>query len=228
MAFDINSIIILATLFVIFGVFLLFDLFKRNERYGYLAYIVAVIPVNYLWYLIYDVDVLAVYVLLFLLWDIVLLRDTIGIYLKKNKEINDMVLYLFLGIIIQVIVAAVLPEAVEELQTAQVDRFLYFYFPDIYNGSWATEAWVNSTMLTAFRVAATLLVLLVIFPLILDIKDEEVPLPMFIIIIGIFILPFLYLSYIWLPAAMGVLTFLLSVILFILLLLITRSGKESS
>ncbi|NVM37166.1 MAG: hypothetical protein HWN81_16325, partial [Candidatus Lokiarchaeota archaeon] len=169
MAFDINSIIILATLFVIFGVFLLFDLFKRNEKYGYLAYIVAVIPVNYFWYLIYDVDVLAVYVLLFLLWDIVLLRDTIGIYLHKNKEINDMVLYLFLGIIIQIIVAAILPEAAEELQTNQVDRFLYFYFPDIYTGSWATEAWVNSTILTAFRVAATLLVLLVIFPLILDI-----------------------------------------------------------
>ena len=31
MALDVNSIIILATLFILFGVFLLFDLFKRND-----------------------------------------------------------------------------------------------------------------------------------------------------------------------------------------------------
>lgn len=228
MAFDINSIIILITLLVIYGVFLFFDLFQRNENYGYLAYIVAVIPANYFWYIVYETDALAVYLVLFILWDIVLLRDTIGIFLHKNKEINDMVLYLFLGIIIQIIVAAILPEAADELQDpGQLDRFLYFWFPDIYTGSWDIEPWVNTTILTGFRIAATLLVLLVIIPLILDIKDEEVPLPMFIIIIAIFILPFLYLSYIWAPVAMGVVTFLLSVILFIVLLIITRSGKEA-
>jgi len=60
--FDINSIIITGTLFVIFGVFLFFDLFKRNERYGYLAYIVALVPVNFLWFL--QFDVLGVYLIL--------------------------------------------------------------------------------------------------------------------------------------------------------------------
>ncbi|TFG20629.1 MAG: hypothetical protein EU533_06005 [Promethearchaeota archaeon] len=49
---------------------------------------------------------------------------------------------------------------------------------------------------------------------------------MFIIIIALFILPFLYLSFLWLPAAVPVLTFLMCVILFIILLIITRSGKE--
>jgi hypothetical protein len=69
---------------------------------------------------------------------------------------------------------------------------------------------------------------LVIIPLLVDIKGEEVPLPVFIIIIAVFILPFLYLSYIWLPQAAAVLTFLMSVILFIILLIITRSGKEEN
>lgn len=224
---DINSIIILVALFVIYGVFLLFDLFKRNEKYGYIAYIAAIIPVNYYWYL--GFDVLSVYLLLFALWDIVLLRDTIGIYFKKNKDINEMILYLFLAIIIQIIVAAVLPEINTDLNTPMVEKVLWFYFPDLYTAppAWGIESWVNSTILVGFRLVATLLVLLVIIPLILDIKDEEIPFPMFIIIVGIFIIPFLYLGYIWLPAAMGVLTFLFSVILFIILLLITRSGQET-
>ena len=71
------------------------------------------------------------------------------------------------------------------------------------------------------------MVLLIIFPLILDIKDEEATLPILIVFVAIFILPFLYLSYIWLPEAMGVMTFLFSVILFIVLLLMTKSGKET-
>jgi hypothetical protein len=71
------------------------------------------------------------------------------------------------------------------------------------------------------------MVLLVIIPLILDIKDEEATLPILIVFVVIFILPFLYLSFIWVPEAMGVLTFLFSVILFVILLIITRSGKET-
>ena len=101
MALDISMIIILATLFIIFGVFLLFDLFKRNEKYGYFAYIVAVIPVNYFWAAGYDP--LLAYLILFILWIITLLRDTIGVYLKKNKEINEILLYLTLAILIQFI-----------------------------------------------------------------------------------------------------------------------------
>jgi hypothetical protein len=98
--------------------------------------------------------------------------------------------------------------------------------PDIYTDTFAIEAWVDLGILMGFRVAATVSVGLVIIPLLIDLKGEEVPIPVFIIIIALFILPFLYLSYIWLPEAMAVLTFLFSVILFIVLLLITRSGKE--
>jgi hypothetical protein len=222
---DINSIIIIATLFVVFGIFLIFDLFERNERYGYLAYIVALLPVDVLWFL--QFDALGVYMVLFILWNLCLLRDLFGVARKTDpKEINDIVLYLSLGIIIQTILTAILPISIPPMQT-NMYPYWFFYFPDIYSMSPGTAAWFpNPIILLAFRVLATILIGLVIVPLLIDLRDEEVPLPVFIIIIGLFILPFLYLSYIWLPEAMGVLTFLMSVILFIILLIITRSGKE--
>ncbi len=221
---DINAIIITGTLFVIFGVFLFFDLFKRNERYGYLAYIVALVPVNFLWFLQYDV--LGAYLILFILWNLCLLRDLFGVSRKNNpKQINDILLYLVLGIIIQVIITAILPVSIVSMQSNTM-LYGFFYFPDIYTGSFGIELWVNPTILLAFRITASVMIGLVIVPLLVDLRGEEVPLPVFVIIIGLFILPFLYLSYIWLPEAMGVLTFLMSVLLFIVLLLITRSGKE--
>ena len=218
MAFDINSIIFTVLLFVIYGVFLVFDLFKRNERYGYFAYIAALIPINFLWFL--QFDALGVYLILFILWNLCLLRDLIGVSRKNDpKEINDIVLYLVLGIIIQAILTAILPVSFITMQT-NTTAYGIFYFPDVYSGAF------DPTVLLLFRVMATVLIGLVIVPLLVDIRDEEVPLPVFIVIIGLFILPFLYLSYIWLREAMAVLTFLMSVILFIILLIITRSGKE--
>jgi hypothetical protein len=198
-------------------------MFKRNEKYAYLAYIIALAPVNYLWAL--NFDVLGVYFVLFILWCVCLLRDLWGV--KANtKNINDIVLYLVLAIVVQFILTAILPVTNAVFSTNTTVWVGVFYLPDIYTNTFAIESWVNPIMLLGFRLTATLLIILVIIPLIVDLKDEEVPLPMFIIIIALFILPFLYLSYIWLPSALVVLTFLMCVILFIVLLLITRSGKE--
>ena len=222
--FDVNSMILTGILFVIFGVFLLFDLFKRNERYGYLAYIVALVPINFLWFL--QFDVLGVYLILFILWNLCLVRDLFGVARKNNpKEINDILLYLVLGVIIQIIITAILPVSIISMQTNTIP-YGFFYLPDIYTVSFAIESRVNSTLLLGFRITASMLIALVIVPLLIDLRDEEVPLPVFIVIIGLFILPFLYLSYIWLPGAMVILTILMSVILFVILLIITRSGKE--
>ncbi len=222
--FDINSIIITGTLFVIYGVFLFFDLFKRNEKYGYLAYIVALVPVNFLWFL--QFDVLGTYLILFILWNLCLLRDLFGVSRKNDpKRINDILLYLVLGVIIQITITAILPVSIVSMQTNTM-VYGFFYFPDIYTASFGIEPWVNPTILLGFRILASVLIGLVIIPLLVDLRDEEVPLPIFIFVIALFILPFLYLSFIWLPEAMGVLTFLMSVILFIVLLIITRSGKE--
>jgi len=222
LAVDVYQIIILATLFIIYGIFLMFDLFGRNENYGYLAYVVAVIPINYLWSMGPDY-VIAAYFILFILWDITLLRDTFGVYFKKNKEINEIFLYLVLGILIQIIISAILPEGDSALQV-NTEQLWFFWLPNIHSAVFEGES-----LILGFKLAASLMVLLIVLPLILDIKDEEIPLPMFIIIIAIFILPFLYISYIWLPGpeTLGVLTFLFSVILFVILLIITRSGKET-
>jgi hypothetical protein len=152
------------------------------------------------------------------------LRDLWGVKSEK-KEINQIVLFLVLALIIQLILSAILPVTNVGLQT-NTELFWYFYLPDIYDANFNTESWVNLNILTAFRIVATLLVALVIVPLLVDIKGEEVPVPVFIIIIGLFIIPFLYLGWIWLPGGMGVLTFLFSVVLFVILLIITRSGKE--
>jgi hypothetical protein len=221
--FDVNSYIILFTLLIIFAVFLIFDMFKRNERYAYLAYLMALAPINYLWAL--NFDVLGVYFILFLLWCICLLRDLWGVK-KDKKNINDIVLYLVLAIVVQFILTAILPVTNTVFRTNTTVWLGVFYLPDLYTANFAIESWVNPVILLSFRLSATLLIILVIIPLIVDLKDEAVPLPMFIIIIALFILPFLYLSYIWLPSALVVLTFLMCVILFIILLLITRSGKE--
>jgi hypothetical protein len=198
-------------------------MFKRNERYAYLAYLIALAPINYLWAL--NFDVLGVYFILFLLWCICLLRDLWGVK-KDKKNINEIVLYLVLAIVVQFILTAILPVTNTVFRANTTVWLGVFYLPDLYTATFAIEPWVNPVILLSFRLTATLLIILVIIPLIVDLKDEAVPLPMFIIIIALFILPFLYLSYIWLPSALVVLTFLMCVILFIILLLITRSGKE--
>lgn len=218
----IEAIVFLVTFFVIFGVFLVFDIFKRNEKYGYLAYVMALLPTNVLWG--FGFDVLGVYLVLFILWDICLARDLYGVASEK-KEINEIILYFVLAIIVQIILAGILPSSITSMQE-NTRTYWFAFMPDIYTDTFAIELWVDLGILMGFRMAASISVGLIIIPLLIDLKGEEVPIPVFIIIIALFIMPFLYLSYIWLPEAMAVLTFLFSVILFIVLLLITRSGKE--
>ncbi|MHA1343681.1 MAG: hypothetical protein ACTSQG_06825 [Promethearchaeota archaeon] len=221
----INSIIILITLFIIFGIFLFYDLFRKNQKWGYLAYIAAVIPINYIWYL--GFDVLGVYVLLFLLWDIILLRDLIIVY-RKDKEYDDTILFLGLGILVQLVLTAILPakQLFPSMQQGDHTYTLvnYFYLPDIYTESFSIEAWVDSTYLWGFRILATILVILLLIPMIFDVvsTEEEVPPIVVLILTGIFIIPFLFLSYIWVPQSIGVITPLFCVILFIILLLLTK------
>ena len=224
---DITSIVLFVSFIVIFAIFFLFDLFKRNEKYSYFAYIIVVLPINYLWYLtsvtgsIFEsIDVLMVYLVLFILLDICLLRDLFFVY-RKTKEFDDIVLFLILGLLVQLIITSILPVSVPALQ-ADTEKLLFFWLPNIHS---QTVTW-NSGVRTAFQLSATLMIVLAIIPMILDIKDEELPLPILVLISCIFILPFLFLSVIWLPGAAGVLTFLMCLILFIVLLIITKSGQE--
>jgi hypothetical protein len=204
-------------------IFLLFDLFQRNEKYSFFAYIIVVLPVNYLWYLtsipgsvFENIDVMMVYLVLFVLLDICLLRDLIFVY-RKTKEFDDIVLFLLLGLLVQLVITAILPESNPALQ-ADTEKLLFFWLPNVHS---QTVTW-NGAVRTAFQLSATLMIVLAIVPMILDIKDEELPLPALVVITLVFILPFLFLSFIWLPAAAGVLTFLMCLILFIVLLMITK------
>ena len=74
-----------------------------------------------------------------------------------------------------------------------------------------------------FPAAATVMVFLAVLPMILDLKDskEQVPLPVLVIITLLFIPAFIYLNYVWLPQSFMLLP-LFAVILFIVLLLITK------
>jgi len=220
---DITNIVMLVAFFVIFGVFLFFDLFKRNEKYAYLAYLVVLLPINYLWYLtsisgsVFDnVSSLTVFLIWFILIDICLLRDLIFVY-RKTKEFDDIILFLLLGLFIQLIISAIIPNAISELQSDTVPYWVFF-LPDIHGDP-------STGLRVAFQLTTTIMVALAIVPLILDIKDEEVSLPVIVLISAIFYLPFLYLSFIWLPGpVMFVIAFLMSVVLFILLLIITKSS----
>jgi hypothetical protein len=201
-------------------IFLVFDLFGRNEKYGYLAYIVALVPINYFWAI--GGDPVFTYILLFLLWIATILRDSISVYRDKGKEINEILLYFSLAVLIQLIISAIIPETIPALKVDPIRPYWFFWLPNIHLA--------EASMALGFKILATVLIILIIIPLLLDIKDEEAPLPIVIVFVVIFVVPFLYLDYVWVggtPTPVGLLTFLFSVILFIILLLITRSGLET-
>ena len=217
---DINDYIILATLFILFAVFLCYDFFRKGETWGFFAYIMATIPCNYLWFAGYDV--LGMYVVLFGLWDICLIRDLLLVY-QKTKDYDNIFLFLLLAIVVQVMYTAIGPNMNPSMK-ANCEAWTFFYFPDIYNASFGIESWVNASTLLAFRLTGTVIVLLSILPMLLDLKnsEEHISLVALIIIALIFILPFLWLSFIWLGGAVWVLTPLFVVVLLIVLLLLTR------
>jgi hypothetical protein len=217
---ELTTIIVLATLVLIYIVFLFFDIFGREERYRYLAYIVALIPVNYIWAmdLFAPNTIMMTYLILFVLWIFCLIRDIFFVY-RKTKEYDDIFLFFILAVIIQIIVSGVMPELYTPLKGLEKTiQVLYFYLPYIFGSDYTIY----------FQALVTVLGLFLIVPMLLDIKNEPVPFPWIVILTLIFIGPILLFSFIWWPEGFWVLGLLLSVLLFILLLAITRSGKESS
>lgn len=216
---DLNTTIILVTFFILFGIFLFFDIFQRNERYRYLAYIVALLPINYMWIL--QFDIVLVYSVLFGLWISCIFRDIILVY-RKTKEYDDIFLFFILAVIIQIVVSSIIPNILTDLKTLDYTMNIWglFWLPDIYASG------VMEEIVLAFRILLTGLIVFIMGPLLLDIKGEDIPFPVLVVIVAIFIIPFLLLSYIWIRAAVAVLTFLFCVILFVVLLIITKSGKE--
>jgi len=229
MALDIASIIIFLAMIIIYLVFLFYDALGREEPYGNYVYIVAIIPVSYLWYLITlpvnrtdfeSFGVIGVWSILLILWYVSIIRDIILIK-KKKKEIDDVALYLIIGVIIQLIACSVLPAPnVVPTMNYWITKFLFFYVPDFNIAISSQLIWLN-----IFRLFMTLIVITVIIPLVTDLKGTYVNLWVVIILTLIFSLPFGLICWIWIPEAWGALLFLVDVLFFIVLLMLTR-GKD--
>jgi hypothetical protein len=170
---------------------------------------------------ILEFDIILVYTVLFGLWTLCILRDMILVY-RKTKEYDDIFLFFILAVVIQIVVASVLPGILPNLKVLPNIASIWdlFWLPNIYAPG-ASEDFV-----LVFRVLLTVLIIFIMGPLLLDIKGEDIPFPVLLVIVAIFIIPFLLLSYIWLAEAVAVLTFLFCVVLFVVLLIITKSGKE--
>ncbi|MCP4762922.1 MAG: hypothetical protein GY870_14180, partial [archaeon] len=96
---NVGLLILYATTVLIYIIFLAFDAFGRDEPYGNLAYVVAVIPTNFLWVIVTDtvsideylelgVDVTMVWTILILMWLIPMIRDMYFVK-KKKKDFDD-------------------------------------------------------------------------------------------------------------------------------------------
>ncbi|MHA1340380.1 MAG: hypothetical protein ACTSRZ_09825 [Promethearchaeota archaeon] len=231
MAIDITSLIILIATFLIFLVFLLYDSLGRDEPYGNFSYIIAIFPSSYLWYIVTLPDnraqfesfgVIGVWAVLVMLWYLSLIRDLILVK-KKKKDIDDVGLYLFVGLIVQLIATAVLPaDNVVPSMNYWVNKVLFFYLPDITGTMPESQLiWLN-----IFRIGVTILIITYIIPLIIELKGETINMWVLLIITLIFSFPFALICWLWLPEAWGALLFLVDVLFFILLLMIAR-GKSN-
>lgn len=227
---DIVSWILFITTALIYLVFLFFDAFKRDEPYGNLAYVVAIIPATYLWYLVTspgnavdytNFSTTGAWTFLIGLWLIAMLRDLI-IVRKGKKDIDDVGLYLVIGIIVQLIVSAVIPSdnVLSSMQTGARQNW-FFWLPDL-----EIAALESGTALMTLKILTTFLTILFLIPLILDLRGEPVNMWVLLIVTVIFALPLALISWLWLPDGWVALLFLSLVLLFIILLLLTRGSEQ--
>ncbi|MBD3352365.1 MAG: hypothetical protein GF364_12835 [Candidatus Lokiarchaeota archaeon] len=238
MAIEIGSWIILITTGMIYLVFLFFDAFKRGESYGNLAYVMAVAPTTYLWYLItlpanlaeYKwFGVVGIWLVLVTLWFIAMIRDFILMRKDKNdknkKDIDDVGLYLVLGIIVQLIICAVLPSdnIFPHMQEGSNLKW-FFWLPDLHGFIGFTPE--QLIVFQLFRIMVTVLIIAVIIPMILDLRAESINMWVLLIITLIFCLPFTLICWLWLPDWWAPLLFLVAVLFFITLLLLTKGSDK--
>jgi len=232
MALTVDEIVLTITFFIIFGGFLAYDLFKRGEKYGALAYVVALLPANYMWYLAtkngnnLDFGVAGSMMVLALMWIVCVIRD-IAIKNKEKgfKDADDVALMLIIGIIIQLILCAVIPgipgnEAMQQ-GTATVLSFFYVVDPFVANPTPGMLAYING-----YRIVATILTISIIIPIILDLRGSRVTFVAIFIITLVFALPFAYLAFIWVAGGSIAIFILFCVLLFFVLLGITKGRNQ--
>ena len=138
------------------------------------------VPINYLWFL--GTDVLLVYTILFMLWNVCLLRDLIFVY-GKSREYDDILLFLGLGILVQVVLTAILPaNQLNPNMQQNTTAWAYFYFPDVYTANYIVF-WDATAETIAFGVSGYL--------------GSPVPLATFTALLNYIYLPSLYIYLLW-------------------------------
>jgi hypothetical protein len=213
---------------IIYLTFLFYDAFKRGDKLSELAYIVAVAPANYLWFMLTPDNLewgpLGAMAFLGILWILCVIRD---IFLKNKekgiKDADDVALFLIIGLIIQLILSTILPASVETMKRGTSPVWKFFFLPEFNPDAadFATEAYMP------YKIVATILTLLVIIPIILDLKDAKVNIIGILLLVAIFALPFYFIAFLWLPLeGTWALFFLFLVLFFVFLLVLTRSTQS--
>ncbi len=237
---SIDQVSLFLILLLIFAVFLLYRLFKRRERLDSLAYVVATIPFSYIWWI--GFDYLGSIFVLLTLWTIALVRDLVMNYAVKGKDkhkesdyANSILLYA-VGAGVLFLMAAILPAfnplIVYETITPPVVQdgvqiyggifWLPILDPMVYPAIFANP------FLNPFRLMLTIDILVMIIPMLYEIKVTQARIPVWpvILLAIIFALPTIYLLYIWIlvPDLLLVIGLFIGVLYFIVLLGFTK-GK---
>ncbi len=231
---NLADLILLISFTIIYLVFLFYDLFKRGDKYGSIAYIAALLPTNYLWYVVtknglFDFGLTGSMMVLAIFWLLAVIRD---IFIKDKdkgfKDADDVALMLIIGIVINLILSAVLPSlsGVNNHMSEGADIvWKFFYIPLL--DSPAANGPLFGIILT-YKILATVLTVAIIVPIVMDLRDAKVTLAALVILTVIFLLPFTYLAFIWAPDPTLIWVFLVlfGVIFFTFLLIITRGEKK--
>jgi len=215
-------------------VFLFYDLFKRGDKYGSIAYVAALLPTNYLWYVVtkhglFEFGLTGAMMVLAIFWLLAVIRD---IFIKDKdkgfKDADDVALMLIIGIVINLILSAVLPslQGVNNHMDEGADSIWNFFYIPLLKST-ETNAPVFGVIL-AYKIIVTVLTVAIIIPIVLDLKDAKVTLVALIVLTIVFLLPFAYLAFIWspIPELIWVFLVLFGVIFFTFLLMITRGEKK--
>ncbi len=236
-----DQIAMILILLLIYAVFLFYKLFKRKERLDNLVYVVAIIPFAYLLWI--GFDYLGSIFVLLVLWTFALVRDLIANYVVKGKDkrkesdyANSIILYA-VGVGVLFLMSSILP-AINPLIVCKtfttyctpkdgVQNYGGIFWLPILDPKTYPAIYLN-LFLRPFQLMITIDILIMIIPMLYEIKVTQARIPVWpvIFLAIIFALPTIYLIYVWIlvPDLLPVMGLFIGVLYFIVLLGFTK-GK---
>jgi hypothetical protein len=234
---DIAQILLLISFSLLYLTFLFYDFFRREDDYGSIVYVMAILPANYLWYMAsvndwWKFGLTGSMMVLTAMWLFAIIRD---IYIKDQaqgyKDYDDIILMVGIGVVINLIASAILPafKSLEIMQQGTTNMLKFFYFPIVDPTLLGNQFAPSEGIFISYKVLVSLVILSILYPTIIDLQEAQLNWILLIILTILFGFPFLFLAYIWAPQAGGlkwVLLFLFCVLFFMFLLLITRGERK--